>query len=177
MSNPYISEIRLVSFNFAPKGWALCNGQLLPISQNQALFALLGTIYGGNGTTNFALPNLQGRVPMHMGGALSLGQAAGEPTHTLIAAEMPLHTHTIMADATTTATGPSPTANVSVLGVSSGMAPAGGFVEQFYGSGAAVGTISPPTGLTGGGQPHENRAPFLTLNFIIALVGIFPSRT
>src|SRR5512141_2625506 len=97
MGTPFLAEIRLVGFNFAPKGWALCNGQLLPINQNQALFSLLGTMYGGNGQTNFALPDLRGRVPIHVGGGHTQGERAGETTHTLSAAELPAHTHAVMA--------------------------------------------------------------------------------
>lgn len=181
MSEQYLSEIRMVSFNFPPKGWAFCNGQILPIAQNQALFSLLGTTYGGNGTTNFALPNLQGCTPMHMGNGqtlgLNLGQTGGEPTHTLTSPEMPAHTHTIMADAKTTATTAVPAANADVLGVSSGSAPTGAFAEQFYGTGAPSGAISPPSAATGSNVPHENRSPYLAVSFIIALQGIFPSRS
>jgi microcystin-dependent protein len=175
MSDHFLSEIRMVSFNFPPNGWAFCNGQILPINQNQALFSLLGTTYGGNGTTNFALPNLQGRTPMHMGSGLSLGQTGGEATHTLASTEMPAHAHVIKADATTTATAFTPTAN-SVLGIASGQSPTGPLTEAFYGDGAPSGFISPPTTPTGGGQPHENRAPYLALSFIIALQGVFPPR-
>jgi microcystin-dependent protein len=176
MSEQFLSEIRMVSFNFPPKGWAFCNGQLLPITQNQALFALLGTTYGGNGTTNFALPNLQGAVPMHMGNGFALGQAGGEATHALTANEMPTHAHTIMTDATTNPTASTPTTG-SVLGISSGMASTGAFVENFYGSGAPAGAISPASAPAGGGQSHENRSPYLAVSFIIALQGIFPSRS
>src|SRR6476469_8966312 len=111
MSEPFLSEIKVVSFNFPPKGWALCNGQFLPINQNQALFALLGTTYGGNGQTTFALPNLQGRVPVHIGNGILLGEAAGEISHTLTINEMPAHTHTVTASANT-ANATYPTDNV-----------------------------------------------------------------
>ncbi|MCA1590667.1 MAG: tail fiber protein [Acidobacteria bacterium] len=169
MAEPFLSEIRIFSFNYAPKGWALCNGQLLPINQNQALFALLGTTYGGNGQTTFALPNLRGRVPIHEGAGFNLGQVAGAESQTLSIAEMPTHNHSVAAyDA-------APDSNAT--------SPVGAFYAEtadastMYFSGAAdnamaAGVISN----TGGSQPHENRQPFLTLNFCIALQGIFPSQ-
>jgi len=163
MANPFLSEIRIASFNFAPNGWALCNGQFLPINQNQALFALLGTTYGGNGTTNFALPNLQGRVPIHFGQGFTLGQAGGELAHTLITSELPAHTH-------------QPRANSNLANLGS---PANNFWSG-TGSYAASANVAMNSGgilPTGGSQPHENRSPFLVLNFIIALQGIFPSQS
>jgi microcystin-dependent protein len=165
LSTPYISEIRLFTFNFAPKGWAMCNGQLLPINQNQALFSLLGTTYGGDGRVNFALPNLQGRVPMHQGRGFALGQVAGETTHTLLAAEMPTHTH-VVAGSPNASTVASPTGNY--LATSPG---------NVYGPPPANTSLMPAT-LTdaGGGQPHDNMSPYLVLNFCIALQGIFPSQ-
>jgi microcystin-dependent protein len=166
MSEPFLSEIKIVSFNFPPKGWALCNGQLLPINQNQALFSLLGTTYGGNGQTTFALPNLQGRVPMHFGNGHSLGETSGEAAHTLAFSELAAHGHKLNAS--------SGTANTGV--------PTNDYLARVP-SFAAFATAPPnlvmsPLALqtVGGSQPHENQAPFLTLNFIIALVGIFPSR-
>ena|ERR1700690_3870166 len=166
MSNPFLAEIRIVSFGFAPKGWAFCNGQLLPINQNQALFALLGTTYGGDGITTFGVPSLQGRVPIHMGGGHVQGEKAGEESHTLITTEMPSHTHP---------------ANGGAL--SSGTP-----VNNFWGDGTSVGVnlyASSPVdspmdaaaiGNNTGGQPHENRSPFLVVNYVIALTGLFPSR-
>lgn len=164
MSEPFLSEIKIVSFNFPPKGWALCNGQLLPINQNQALFALLGTTYGGNGSTNFALPNLQGRVPLHMGSGFTLGESAGETAHTLNISELPAHTHAISGNPGP-ATTPTPTGNLW----SNGNNPA-------Y-SGSVNSTMNPACITnTGGSQAHDNMSPYLVLNFIIALQGIFPSQ-
>jgi microcystin-dependent protein len=165
MAEPFLGEIRMMSFNFPPKGWAFCNGQLLPINQNQALFSLLGTTYGGDGRVNFALPNLQGRVPMHMGAAHVLGERAGSETHTVNITELPTHTHTangVNANATVA----DPTGHVLAA------------ANTLYHPSPA-GTQLAPTTVTsvGGSQPHENRQPFLTLNFSIALQGIFPSQT
>jgi microcystin-dependent protein len=161
---PFLSEIRIFSFNFAPKGWALCNGQLLPINQNQALFSLLGTTYGGNGQTNFALPDLRGRVPMHNGDGLTLGQIGGQEAHTIILSEMPTHTHQMKGSADSPSVAP-PTNNFWSSNTS------------FTPYGTTADTAMSPTaiGNTGGSQPHENRSPFLTLNCSIALQGIFPS--
>jgi len=164
MAEPFLSEVRIFSFGYAPQGWALCNGQLLPINQNQALFALLGTTYGGNGQTNFALPDLRGRVPMHVGGGLVLGQKAGEEAHTLTATEMPAHTH----QANASANGPTVTPPSGNFWASNtGFSP--------YGSAADTAMSPQAIGNTGGSQAHENRSPYLTLNFCIALQGIFPS--
>ena len=168
MSTPYLAEIRLTSFAFAPKGWALCNGQLLPINQNQALFAILGTTYGGDGRTNFALPNLQGRAPMHASGTHPLGEAGGEEAHTLTAGEMPAHGHALRASGKVAA---SSSPNGGVLAA----VPRGG--TPAYTAPASMVPLNPAAiGANGGGQPHENRPPFLTVHFIIALQGIFPSR-
>jgi microcystin-dependent protein len=165
MSNPYIGEIRLTSFGFPPKGWALCNGQLLPINQNQPLFSLLGTFYGGNGQTTFALPNLQGRVPMHMGTGFSLGQQGGEENHPLTISEMPAHTHSAFGSSD----------NGSALIADNTMVL--GNVANMYGGQTNMTTLSPLTVASiGGGQGHVNMQPFLTLSFCIALQGIFPSR-
>jgi microcystin-dependent protein len=165
MSTPFLAEIRIMSFNFAPKGWALCNGQLLPINQNQALFSLLGTTYGGNGQTTFALPNLQGRTPVHVGGGIILGQQAGEENHTLIQTEMAQHIHTANG---VSVNGNTPIAPADILAAEATAlyGPATNLVAL------AAGTI----GAVGGSQPHNNMQPFLTLNFCIALSGIFPSR-
>ena len=168
MSTPYLAEIRMTSFQFAPKGWAFCNGQLLPINQNQALFSLLGTFYGGNGVQNFALPNLQGRVPMHFSGEHPQGVPGGEESHTLTAAEMPGHVHALRASSKAAA---SSSPNGGVLGaLGRGATPA-------YAGATNLVTLNPQAITpSGGSQPHENRPPFLTVNFVIALVGIFPSR-
>lgn len=163
--NPFLGEIRLISFNFAPKGWALCNGQLLLISQNQALFSILGTTYGGNGITTFALPNLQGRVPVHPSSQTSLGQSGGEEVHTLVSSEMAAHSHTAMGS-DSTADQLTPANNY--WGSNSGASP--------YSSNSAVTLSSAAMSTAGGGQAHENRPPFLVLNFAIALQGIFPSQ-
>ena len=167
MGTPYLGEIRAVTFNFAPTGWALCNGQLLAISQNAALFSLLGTTYGGNGTTNFALPNLQGRVPLHASTAHVLGEAGGEAQHTLVIAEMPAHTH---VPAARKADGDNP----SPSGRAFGSTP----VDQTYAAAtAALVTMSGAAlAAAGGAQPHPNWPPYLVVNFIIALQGIFPSQ-
>ena len=163
MAEPFLSEIRLMSFNFAPKGWAMCNGQLLPINQNQALFALLGTTFGGDGRVNFALPDLRGRAPMHVGSGHNLGERAGEENHTLTQAEMPQHTHGVNAakqDANTN--------------LPAGSLPA--IAANAYAPPSALTTLAAGTvGNVGGSQPHTNQQPYLTLNFCIALQGIFPS--
>jgi microcystin-dependent protein len=165
MAEPFLGEIRIMSFNLLPKGWADCNGQFLPINQNQALFALLGTTYGGNGQTTFALPNLQGRVPIHEGSGHTLGETAGEETHTLTNAEMPTHSH--VANGSNNA-GDNQTATGNVLGVVPG---------RIYTDPAALTSLHPSTITNvGGSQAHVNMQPFLTVNFRIALIGIFPSQ-
>lgn len=179
MGTPFLGEIKIVSFNFAPQGWVLCNGQLLPINQNQALFSLLGTTYGGNGQTTFALPDFRGRVPMHFGDGQTQGQAGGQAAHTLTVAELPTHIHTIAVDSATAATSNSGTATSnSVLGQSIGTPPTGAsFPISMYGTNAPAAGLAPATiGLSGGSQPHENMQPYLVLNFAIALQGVFPSR-
>jgi microcystin-dependent protein len=179
MSTPFLSEIRIMSFNFAPKGWALCNGQLLPINQNQPLFSLLGTTYGGDGRVNFGLPNLQARVPMHMGGGHTLGEIAGENSHTVIISEMAQHNHipvgaAITADAGNPGHQPGPTKSLAEAHA----ATTGGAVNvSLYGTGSPTKAFAGAAiGNTGGSQAHENRQPFLVLNFCIALQGIFPSQ-
>jgi len=163
MSEPFLGEIRIVSFNFAPRGYAQCNAQLLPINQNQALFALLGTTYGGNGQTTFGLPDFRGRVPIHFGSGFSLGQRAGEPVHTLTQQETPTHTHTARASA---ANANQPVGAGGVLAAA----------NNVYQTPQSLTSLQPAEiSNTGGSQPHENRMPFLALNFIIALQGIFPS--
>lgn len=164
MSEPFLSEIRLMSFNFAPKGWALCNGQLLPINQNQALFALLGTTYGGNGQTDFALPDLRGRTPIHVGNGHSLGERAGTETHTISISELPTHSHGVSAAAVPGNT-PVPT-NASLAQA-----------NNLYGTPSNMTAINTNTvAPVGGSQPHNNMQPYFTVNFCIALQGIFPSQ-
>ncbi|HRQ64618.1 MAG TPA: tail fiber protein [Xanthomonadaceae bacterium] len=164
MAEPFLSEIRLMSFVFAPKGWALCNGQTLPINQNQALFSLLGTTYGGNGQTNFALPDLRGRTPIHVGSGHSLGQSGGEQAHTLSVAELPTHVHAVNASSAASGGSAAPTGRY--LG--------GG--NNVYHAPASLTAMNPASvGNAGGSQAHLNMQPFLTINFCIALQGIFPS--
>ena len=166
MAEPFLSEIRIMSFGFAPKGWALCDGQLLPINQNQGLFSLLGTTYGGDGRVNFGLPDLQGRVPIHMGGGHTEGERGGEQGHTLSISEIPTHVHTLKG-----ADNPADTNAASAteyLG------------QQALTYGAATNLVAlaaSEIGNTGGSQAHINMQPFLVLNFSIALQGIFPSQT
>jgi microcystin-dependent protein len=163
MAEPFLSEIRLFSFQFAPKGWALCNGQLMPINQNQALFSLLGTTFGGDGRVNFALPDLRGRTPIHVGSGHTLGERGGEQAHTLSIAELPTHTHVANA---TSATGNTNIPTDKVLAAS----------NNLYTSSANLTSLSPTTVTNiGGSQAHLNMQPFLILNFCIALQGIFPS--
>lgn len=164
MAEPFLGEIRVFTFNFAPKGWAMCNGQTLPINQNQALFALLGTMYGGNGQTTFQLPNLQARMPIHNGNGYTQGQNGGEAAHTLITSEMPGHTHTALG-VTSAATIASAT---NATWASSTKNPYAGSPNTTMAAGAL--------GNAGGSQPHDNMPPYLALNFCIALTGIFPSR-
>jgi len=167
MSEPFLSEIKLVSFNFPPKGWALCNGQLLPINQNQALFALLGTTYGGNGQTTFALPNLRGRIPIHMDASHTLGEAAGSTSVTVNIQQLPTHVHALQASGNQAADSSVPTNNVFAQSKGS----------QLYGPAANLAPFAPQAvSSVGGSQPHNNMMPYLVLNFIIALQGIFPSR-
>ena len=166
MSEPFLSEIKVISWNFPPKGWAFCNGQLLPINQNQPLFALLGTTYGGNGQTNFALPNLRGRLPIHMGSGQTLGEAAGSSAVTITQQTMPQHLHFLQGTSNSTN-------NVAVAG-GAFLATSGNTIYSDPANLVACG----PTSVTsvGGSQPHNNMMPYLVLNYIIALQGIFPSQ-
>jgi microcystin-dependent protein len=165
MAEPFLSEIRIMSFGFPPKGWALCDGQLLPINQNQALFSLLGTTYGGDGRVNFGLPNLQGRAPIHMGSGHTLGERGGEQAHTLSISELPTHIHITNA---TNNNGTAPTNSGSYLGA----------FNNGYTQPPNLTSLNPATVTNvGGSQAHLNMQPFLTLSFCIALQGIFPSQT
>jgi microcystin-dependent protein len=166
MGTPFIAEVKLISWNYAPKGWAFCNGQLMPINQNQPLFALIGTTYGGDGRVNFALPDLRGRVPIHFDGEFTLGQRGGEEAHTLTMSEMTQHIHTASASTTVGNT------NLPSGNVLGGSAP-----NTLYGPAQNLGAMNVLTlANVGGSQAHENRQPFLTLNYCIALTGAFPSR-
>ena len=166
MSEPFLGQISVFAFSFAPRGWAQCNGQVLPIAQNQALFALLGTTYGGNGTTTFALPDLRGRAAMHVSAAHPQGQSAGEESHTLSTTEMPSHSHGASCN-NTGSNQPSPAGNVWG-------ADANGNALFAASAGSTCSTLAIAT--AGGGQAHDNMAPSLVVNFCIALQGIFPSR-
>jgi microcystin-dependent protein len=164
MAEPFLSEIRLFSFNFPPKGWALCNGQLLPINQNQALFSLLGTTYGGNGQTNFALPDLRGRYAMHEGAGHTLGEKAGAEAHTITLSEMPQHIHFMQA------------ANADgTVAIASGNMLAN-FNNGYRGASNLTPLLAGTISNVGGSQPHTNMAPYLVISFCIALQGIFPSQ-
>jgi len=170
MADPFVAEIRLLPMNFAPKGWAFCNGQLLPISQNTALFSLLGTTYGGDGQSNFALPNLQGRAPMHpeQGPGLSarnLGEVGGSESITLSESQMPSHSHQLAANSGSPTTG-SPTNAVLATTATQPRYSAASDLEPMV-----------PVNVAGDGQPHNNMQPYLTLNFCIALQGVYPPRT
>ena len=162
MAEPFLGEIKVISWNFPPKGWTFCNGQLLPINQNQALFSILGTTYGGDGRLTFALPNLQACSPVHTGNGFTLGQRAGEGSHTLSLSELPAHAHVLQG---VPANGDTP--------IPAALANA----NNLYSSSAPNTTLTPGSiGNAGGSQPHENMSPYLVLNFIIALQGIFPSQ-
>lgn len=165
MAEPFLSEIRIMSFVFAPKGWALCNGQLLPINQNQGLFSLLGTTFGGDGRVNFALPDLRGRTPIHVGSGHTLGERGGEQAHTLSISELPTHTHVLQGSTNTAVNSP---ANSPVLGTTN--------PQQAYVAPQSLVAMAPNVVTnTGGSQAHLNMQPFLVLSFCIALQGIFPS--
>lgn len=164
MSEPFLAEVRIVGFNFAPRGWAFCDGQILPINQNQSLYSLLGTIYGGDGRTSFALPDLRGRTPMHVGNGHAQGQKSGEETHTLAANEMPQHAHSLRASNNAVSTN-DPAGNI--IGSNSG--------APYRDSSTGV-MGADQLARVGGGQAHENMQPYLAVNFCIALRGLFPSR-
>jgi microcystin-dependent protein len=164
MASPFMGEIRMFSLNYPPQGWALCNGQLLPINQNQPLFALLGTMYGGNGQTTFALPDLRGRVPIHVGGGFILGQNGGEASHTVSISELPSHIHAAMV---TNANGAGAVPTGNVLGA----------FNNAYKAPTNVTPLNPGTiSAVGASQPHENMQPYLTITFCIALQGLFPAQ-
>jgi microcystin-dependent protein len=167
MAEPFLSEIRMMSFVFAPRGWALCNGQLLPINQNQALFSLLGTTYGGDGRVNFGLPDLRARVPIHMGSGHTLGERGGEQAHTLSISEIPTHTHIAVATANN-ATTATPSNTVGYARTAN---------QMFAPAATLVAMSTQAVTNTGGSQAHLNMQPFLTISFCIALQGIFPSPT
>lgn len=173
MAEPFLSEIRVMSFAFAPRGWATCDGQILPINQNQGLFSLLGTTFGGDGRVNFALPDLRGRVPIHVSSGYTLGQLGGEQTHTLTIGEVPEHVHVLSG--TSNSSDPNGTNNPATNLLAAGPG-------EMYGAAANLQAMAPSSvGTTGGPQPgpqaHPNMQPYLTLNFSIALQGIFPSPT
>lgn len=175
MAEPFLAEIRIFPFNFAPRNWAFCNGQIMPIQQNAALFSLLGTNYGGNGISNFGLPNLQGSVPLHAGQGSGpgltprvVGEVGGAASVSLLTSEMPAHNHALRAAPTPAA--PNPPTSSAALARSNG--------TGVYTESAALTPMSPVAiGITGGNQPHNNLQPYLTLNFCIALAGVFPSRS
>ena len=175
MADPFVAEVRIFPFNFAPKGWAFCDGQLLPLSQNTALFSLLGTTYGGDGKSNFALPNLQGSAPMHpgQGPGLSLhdlGETSGSDTVTLLESEIPVHSHSLTAsqgDGTERTPSAGGTGQLLATGVG---------ISQYQTPGAQTNLNSGAVAPAGGDQPHNNMQPYLTLNFNIALQGVFPPR-
>ena len=168
MSEPFLAEIKIVGFNFPPRGWARCDGQILPINQNQSLFSLLGTTYGGDGRTSFALPDLRGRVPLHVGSANPLGRKAGEENHALAVNEIPSHNHPVRGTTNTAnATDPTNQAHATTAG---GRRPVTPYVSGNNLTGMQASAAS------GSGQGHENMQPYLTLNIVIAIQGLFPSR-
>jgi microcystin-dependent protein len=170
MSSPFIGEIRMFAGNFAPVGWAFCNGAIMPIDQNDALFNLIGTTYGGDGQTTFALPNLQSRVPVHVGTGFALGQSGGAETVTLTISQIPAHSHVPQASTSAAAPPNAPSPSGNVWAADATLNP--------YSSSAPSASMNPAAcGQTGGSQPHDNMVPFLVINFILSLFGIFPSQT
>jgi microcystin-dependent protein len=177
MATPFLGELKIISWNFPPKGWAFANGSLLPINQNQALFSLFGTTYGGDGRVNFGLPNLQGRVPVHMGNSFTLGQLGGEQAHTVSISELPAHNHTMSAKAASQiivgAAFPGPTKAIAeAISVATNHP-----LVQNFGTTTLAAMNPASVGPIGGSQAHNNMQPFLCLNIIVALQGIFPSQT
>jgi microcystin-dependent protein len=164
VSQPYVGEIRAVGFNFAPAGWALCDGSLLPISEYETLFNLIGTTYGGDGQSTFALPDLRGRTPLHMSGTFPIGAVGGVETVTLTSNQIPSHSHNILAK---TGSGNASSPSNAYFAASS---------EDQYSTGSSTGSTL-PLGPSGGSQPHENQSPFLCVNFIVSLFGVFPSQS
>ena len=168
MGTPFLGELRIFAYVKSVQGWAACNGQQLPINQNQALFSLLGTMYGGNGQTTFALPDLRGRTPLHVGSGFIQGQASGQEFHTLTQSEMPAHTHFFMAN--------SANADTDIVGATGAKGSLGSFNNGYRQPTNLVALQATSVGNVGGSQAHENRQPFLTLQYMIALIGVFPSR-
>jgi len=174
MSEPFLAEVRIVGFNFAPRGWAFCDGQILPINQNQSLYSLLGTTYGGDGRTSFALPDMRGRVPLHVGNGHTQGQKSGEETHTLAVNEMPGHDHQLMASSS--AANSAAAFGPDGAGGTTGYILARATTPEAYHDATNLAAMSSDSVTNVGGQGHENMQPFLAVNFCIALLGLFPSR-
>lgn len=171
MSEPFLAEVRIVGFNFAPRGWSFCDGQILPINQNQSLYSLLGTTYGGDGRTSFALPDLRGRTPIHVGDGFQQGQKSGEEAHFLAANEMPNHGHTLNATTSNASTGAAGSQPSNKVWANSPIS-----IYHDYAAGNAQNMATNTVANGGGGQGHDNMQPFLALNYCIALRGLFPSR-
>lgn len=177
MADPYLGQIEAFAFGYVPRGWLACNGAILPINQYQALFALLGTTYGGNGTTNFMLPNLNGRIPMGAANLSSAGQASGEENHTLLLTEIPQHTHVVVAQANTdpAATGGTDTPSAGTQ-LGAGFNPTASVTENIYSAAGGVALPVAAVANAGSNQPHSNMMPYLAINYCICMAGIFPSR-